>query len=327
VWRNAAISKNGRYLAALADVAEPFVYVFDLASPSFESETYELYNPTYSQNGATTGEVAYADVMEFDYSGDYLVYDAFNELDNSLGDDLSYWDIGFLQFRENGAFTNGANAPISKLFSGLPENSSIGNPAFAKNSPFILAFDFYDGLNNRYDVLGVNAETGDYDVIIDDIGDFGWPNYARTDNAVILHAVPSGGANYNIYRQGLAADKISPQGNATLFTPNHVWGVWYADGQRSLQVGTLEQDNAFAALSIAPNPAADRVTVGFTAHSAGAVRLSVVSLLGVEVRRSAVEAQSGDNRFELNLQGLPAGTYVVRLQSAQGVAAATVMVR
>ena len=33
---------------------------------------------------------------------------------------------------------------IFKLFNGLPEDVSIGNPTFSKNSPNIIAFDFIE---------------------------------------------------------------------------------------------------------------------------------------------------------------------------------------
>lgn len=323
VWRNAAISKDGRYLAALADFAEPRIYVIDLASPTQEQETFFITNPTYSEDGNETGEVAYTDVLEFDYSGDYIVYDAFNELTSTQGYDLSYWDIGFVQFRENGSFVDGGDPFISKLFSGLPDNTSIANPAFAKNSPYVLAFDFYDEYYNQYDVYGVNVETGDYNVIKSDIGDFGWPQYNRLDNAIIYEAKP--GSNYNIYRQGIGADKISGSGNASVLIQSYGWGVWYADGNRNLQVSTGEVASNLTDLRVSPNPAVDQVQLQFTAAQTGAVQISVANMLGSVVQNRQSDMQSGENRFDLNLQSLPSGTYIVRLQSGSDAAAIKVV--
>ena len=323
VWRNAAISKDGRYLAALTDFAEPRIYVIDLASPTQEQETFFITNPTYSEDGTVTGEVAYTDVLEFDYSGDYIVYDAYNELNSSQGFDLSYWDIGFLQFRENGSFVSGGDPFISKLFSGLPDNTSVANPAFAKNSPYVLAFDFYDEYSNEYDIYGVNIETGDYNVIKNNIGDFGWPQYNRLDNAIIYHAQP--GTAYNIYRQGVNADKISGSGNASTLIQGYIWGVWYGDGNRNLQVGTGAVVSNLSELRVSPNPATDQVRLSFNAERTGAVQISVVNLLGSMVQTRQTDMQTGENNFDLNLQSLPAGTYIVRLLSGSDVAAIKVV--
>ncbi len=250
VWRNAVISKDGRYVAALTTDADNYIYIFDLFFGT--QEAFRLYNPTYS-TGQITGDVQYADVLEFDYSGEYIMYDAYNQLSSTQSGDISYWDIGFLQFWENGAFADGNNAFISKLFSGLPEKTSIGNPAFAKNSPYIIAFDFINDLNGQYDVYGANSETGDYNVVVPNNGDLGWPNYNRLDNALIYEG-PDGNNVTNIYKHGLAADKISPSGNESQFIANHNWGVWYADGDRSLAVGTNEPGKGLFDISVSPNP-------------------------------------------------------------------------
>lgn len=311
VWRNVAISKDGRYVAALTEEQDNRVYVFDLNDQS--SEVFFLFNPTYTE-GQSTGDVQYADVMEFDYSGDYLMYDAFNKLEDQSGQSIEYWDIGFLQFRENGQFTDGTNAFISKLFNGLPENTSIGNPAFAKNSPYIIAFDFIDEYNQQNDIYGANVETGDYNVIVSNNGGLGWPSYNRLDNA-LLYQGPDNASATNLYVRSVKANKIEGQGNETKLISNREWGVWYADGQRSLMVATNEQAAAALQLQASPNPATDLVRVTFTAASAAPVQLSLTNLLGQTLQNRTVESAAGQNSFDLNLQGLPIGTYLVRIQT------------
>jgi bacillolysin len=314
-WRGAAISKDGRFLAALSKFEDNRIEVIDLADPVLTSEVFFLYNPTYT-TGQITGEVRYADVLEFDYSGEYLMYDAYNELNNGQGEDLSYWDIGFLRFWENGEFVNGGNPFISKLFSGLPENSSVGNPTFSKNSPYIIAFDFIDGINDRYDVLGANTETGDVGTLVGNNGNLGYPSYTREDDAVIFDKKVSN--VFNVYGRNIAADKITGTGNSINFIPSHNWGVWFANGNRSLMVDTDEPAAARLRLSAAPNPATDAVRLTFTAPNAGAAQVVVSDLLGRTVLTRALTLPAGENQLELNLQGLPAGTYAVRLSVKGG---------
>ncbi|HMX39669.1 MAG TPA: M4 family metallopeptidase, partial [Saprospiraceae bacterium] len=237
IWHNAALSKDGRFVALTTEERDNYILIYDFVNNA--SREYRLYNPTYTQ-GQVTGDVQYSDVMEFDYSGEYLMYDAYNEYPN--GQTLSYWDIGFLQFWENGKFADPADFFISKLFNGLPDNTSVGNPAIAKNSPYIIAFDFIDETDapNVYnDIYGVNTETGDYGKLVTNNGTLGWPNFTRTDNAILFERASANGA-LSLRLQGLAPSKIAPQGSSTALISERNWGVWFANGNRSLQVGTRE---------------------------------------------------------------------------------------
>ena len=137
------ISKDATKIAAVtgdlsAGEFENRIIVFDLVN--LVSREFELFNPTFSENNTSTTGVQYADVMEFDFTGENLIYDAFNVLDGVF-DQISYWDIGIINVFDNETQQFG-DGNIFKLFTGLPEEVSIGNPTFAKNSPNIIAFDF-----------------------------------------------------------------------------------------------------------------------------------------------------------------------------------------
>ncbi len=312
-WRNAAISKDGRFVSAVSDSEDNNLYVFDLTTGA--SETYPLFNPTYTQ-GETTGDVLFADVMEFDYSGQFIMYDAFNKIDNAAGQSFTYWDIGFIQFWKNNTFANPSDVFISKLFNGLPENVDIGNPTFAKNSPFIVAFDYKDNSTNKHNILGANVETGDSDVAAADIGTWGWPNYDMGD-ASILHNRSTGATAYTIRRQPVTSTKIKQQGSSQNFINDHYKGVWYGTGTRSLMVGTNGPAvYANVKLSAAPNPTNDLVRITFNAPQSGDISLLATDLMGRAIKQYHVTAQEGDNYLDLSLHGLPSGTYSVQLRSA-----------
>ena len=322
-WRQAAISKDGRYVAALSNVKEPYIFVFDFTGNT--QQKFKLYNPTYSQ-GQVTGDVDYADVLEFDYSGKNLMYDSYNALTNSQGQDLSYWDIGFLEFWKNGQFAPANNAFISKLFSGIPENTSIGDPAFSKNSPFVLAFDYIDetAASTRYDIYGVNSETGDYGILVTNNGAQGWPNYNRLDTKILFETNPSSGI-YNIRLQGLNANKIQPSGGTTSFISNHSWGVWYGNGSRSLIVGNNEPSLAPIEVRVSPNPVQDITQISITALTAAAAQVSVCNMFGQTLLTRQVSLQAGENVLDVDMSALPAGAYMVRIATASGGAALKVL--
>ncbi len=319
-WRSAAISKDGRFVALISDFQEPRIYIYDLADPLGAFETFYLYNPTYTQ-GQITGDVKFADVLEFDYSGEYLMYDSYNELDG-----IGYWDIGFLQFWENNQFTDGGNAFISKLFSGLPEKVGIANPTFAKNSPYIIAFDLLDQISTlRYDILGANTETGDYDAILTDNGVFGWPNYTRLDNKLLYEKAD--GINYNLRLQGLNTNKIQPLGNSSQVVAAHYGGVWYANGVRNLQLGADNLAGQTLDLTISPNPTADFAQLTMLANNPSGAIISLHNLLGETLMTRSVNLTTGENQLDIDLQHLPSGNYVVRIAAENGASAALKLVK
>ncbi|MFS4493169.1 M4 family metallopeptidase [Maribacter sp. 2308TA10-17] len=227
IWSQVALSKDGTKLAAIRNDQDNIIYISDLVSG--ESRAFELFNPTTSDTGATTGEVLYPDAIEWDYSGEVLIYDALNRIDNATGADIDYWDVGALRVWDNQGNTFG-DGSIQKLFSNLPEGVSVGNPSFSKTSGNVLAFDVFDENTDTYEVIAVNIETGDIRTVYQN-NKLGFPNYSKTDEQLIFDSFNNG--DEDILSINMAADKISPSGNPSELIPNGKWGIWYTVGQRS----------------------------------------------------------------------------------------------
>ncbi|MEZ0607116.1 M4 family metallopeptidase [Fibrella sp. WM1] len=228
IWANAAISKDGTKLAALTanEDGKMYVYSFDLA----KWQTFTLYNPT-SASGVKTGEVAYADSFEWDYSGDYVIYDAFNKLNNASGSPVNFWDVGVIHVWD-GAKKNFADGRIDKLFTDLDEGVSIGNPSFSKTSPDIVTFDYFDETSDTYYVISANVEKGDVKLTYEN-NTLGFPSYSRTDNAMVFTAEVNSKEVVGII--SLEADKITPKdGTEKLLYNSAKWPVWYTNVARAI---------------------------------------------------------------------------------------------
>ncbi len=304
IWRNVIISKDGQRIAALFDDETNRIWVYDFNSEN--QRTYELYNPTFSE-GVSTGDVLYADAMEFDITGQYVVYDAINEIPSSSGVNIEYWDIGFLHCwdRSSNTFTSNSNQNyISKLFSALPEGVSAGNPTFSKNSPFILAFDFLEG--NSYQLRAGNLETGDLGLVFENT-DLSWPNYSRGDNQMIYNLSTLFGDDIGI--TNLSGDKINGQANSDdFFILNAQLGVWFSNGERNLYVDTEETIDK-ELVSIFPNPATDQLSIVVEDHD-----YQNYEIFNISGQRVLAGDLDGD---AIQISGLQSGKYVLRLNGAK----------
>lgn len=313
IWRNAAISRDGTRLAALVDDNDPSndnqIVVFDLTRQGAPNQAFTLYNPTFTE-GINTGDVQYADVLEWDHSGEFVVYDAFNTIPNQNGSQIEYWDIGFVRVwnRTTGNFGDGF---VSKLFNGLPEGTSVGNPTFSKNSPYILALDLLrDG---RAFLTGVNIEQGDVSTVFDNFI-LNYPNYAVLDDQLIFDAENS--LNERVLGVvGLASDKITPTTDPSVFVSRSNdgarWGIWFANGQRVL-VDTDDLVNAAPWAKVFPTTNDGQFTINWKATATGDnIHVELRDMLG-----RLHYQQAFDNTLQqttLDVQ-LPTGIYLVHLQ-------------
>jgi PKD repeat protein len=229
-WDNVAISKDGNRLAAISTEIDTAIYVFDLESDPIRGVKYHLYNPTTSNTNTDAGGVLYADAIEFDNTGENLIYDAYNVLNSNTAEDIYYWDIGFINVWDNN-LKNFGTGEINKLYGSLPEKVSIGNPVFSKNSPYIIAFDYFDSYNDVYAIMGANLLTGDLDIIADNTI-IGYPCYSKEDNKV-AYSTMSNSANV-VAVKNLGTNKISGTGSPVLLVQDAKWPVFYSTGVRDL---------------------------------------------------------------------------------------------
>ena len=302
-WRNVIISKDGNRIAALRDQLQSTIWVYDFTVGG--STEFTLYNPTYTE-GISTGDVLYADVMEFDISSDIIMYDAANEIRSQTAGTYEYWDIGFLEVWNSAADT-WALGNIEKPFPALPEGTSVGNPTFAKNSPYVIAFDFIDEDGNQ--ILGANLERGDVGLIYDNTV-LGYPSFSKDDTQVIFDLDSGGYEELGIL--ALNDNKISanPTNNTPwLFqnpTPSQ-WGVWFSNGVRVLsELENVEAETS--QVSIFPNPSSDILNLKISGLDE--VRgFEIYDMTGRLIMVNTLTDQQLET--EINVSSLPQGSYIL----------------
>jgi bacillolysin len=321
IWRNVAISRDGNRLAALTDDFDNRLYIFDLTQSPTAVQEFELYNPTSAQ-GVATGDVVFPDILEWDFSGEFLMYDALNRI-NQVSGPIEYWDISFMRAWNNSA-NNFGDGLTFKLFSGLPENTSVGNPTFAKNSPYVIAFDFLDEFNEEYYILGANIETGEVGTIFENF-DLGFPNYSVQDDKIIFDAINTSSQRV-IGVADLASDKINSVGNPVVLISGARWGVWFANGDRELtDAETLSLPGMEVRLF--PNPFAETLSLEAEIVHAEEVRVEVFDLLGRHLFHREYTPGPGLWRESLPLTALVPGTYLVKITAGEGAVTRKVVKR
>ncbi len=324
IWSNVVVSKGGTKIAAVTNAQQPEIHVYD-----FESEqwgTFQLYNPTYTEGVNSAGPV-YADALEWDYSGEFLVYDCFNRIDNATGADIEYWDVNFIHVWDGEAkeFSDGA---IEKLFSSLPDGVSIGNPSFAKNSPNIIAFDYVDEGTEEYAVLGCNIETNEVNVIAEN-NSLGWPSFNKNDSRVAFTAFDIND-EYKIDYILLNADKISPSGSSLNLFTGAKWPVYFATGERDIGEEVItdvpDENGEKMAMSCYPNPFASEISILLKEPLSAGSRIEINNSVGQKVFEYTSGAY-GDQALPLDLANLKPGYYIVRVSNTRRTGSCKIMKR
>ena len=321
VWDNFIVSKDGSRLAGTFNMVEPesdpqnrSIWVFDFAQQS--EQIFELFNPTFTE-GVETGNVIGPDVLEFDFTGNVIMYDAFNRVDGANGGTIEFWDIGFLEVWNPSANT-WALGNIEKLFGSLPEGISVGNPTFAKNSPFIIALDFIE--NGLYQILGVNIESGEIGSLFENVG-LGFPSYTN-DDRFLTYDLPFDPANPDLGVTELQDSKIDPVINSDNFffqnSPASRWGVWFSNGNRVL-TSVEEIVDSEGVLSISPNPASDFINIELSQDIfEGDVKMEVIDAHGKLVDTRSFRS-SELLSYNYQVSTLESGIYVLTFRDSEKI--------
>jgi hypothetical protein len=135
----------------------------------------------------------------------------------------------------NNSSNSFGSGKIEKLYTQLPKDVNIGNPSFAKNSPYIIAFDYIDAGLDKYAIIGKNVISNTDDIIAlnDQIG---YPCYSKLDNKVMYDVTTSQGQKW-LAVVSVDANKITGKNDAVVVIPDAYWGNWYSVGKRNITSG------------------------------------------------------------------------------------------
>jgi Zn-dependent metalloprotease len=304
-WDNVAISRDGARMAAVSKFADTSVWVYDFTKSQWAK--FRLYNPTTGTGGASIGGVRYADAIEWDYTGEYVLYDAYNVFPNTAGGFIDFWDMGVINTWSKGS-NNWGDGTVFKIFSSLEEGINIGNATFSKNSPYILAFDYESTVSGELYVLGANLETNTVSTIWQN-ATYGTPSYSKNDGKVAFSGLDNNN-NPIVAFIDIATDKITGNaGSAAVKINLAKWPVWFATGNRTLPSGIKNIETRM--LKLYPNPANNLITIESESDFANDMQVRVVNLLGEVVINNPVVSNISSGKMNLDVSSLASGSYLL----------------
>lgn len=93
----------------------------------------------------------------------------------------------------------------------------------------------------------------------------------------------------------------------------------YVDNINVLASAGVKEIENISSVSIYPNPASDAATINFSVAKSSSVLITLNNMLGEEIMKKELGIiSSGENNYQLNLDGINNGLYFVSLKTASG---------
>ena len=168
--------------------------------------------------GASTTTIDNADVMDFTNNGQFLVYDAFNEITIGNGSTIGVWSIYALDL---------VNEIIIALVPPL-QGFHFAFPSLSQTTDDYLTFDAFN-LDTRINTITTASLITGETQNIHTSDTFGVPSFSGDDNAVIFSQIDQSAA-ISLFRQPLLDNHITPSGSSELWLKNADYGVIFRRG-------------------------------------------------------------------------------------------------
>ncbi len=313
VWESVAIGPGLSSLALTSKYIDTTIYYFDFVNNV--SKKIKIYTQSY--DGANAKTALYADEMSFDPTGNYLLFDCYNELKSTSGDTLSFWNINLLDI---------STGQISSVFPPLSNGISVGNPSFSKTSPYRFAFDYWDSNKKQDYVSAADFNTGQVGTVAGPDIDVGYPTYSADDKTIAYHDVQYVNSAYVdiINQMPMQSDMITGSGTSQPYLSGATFPFWFVVGSRTTGV-KHEPSTApvsFALMQNYPNPFNPSTNIEYSVTKEEKVSLKVYDVLGNEVATLVDKDEAAGNysvMFSTANLNISSGVYFYRLQAGGNV--------
>jgi|Deesub1362B_J571_1020462.scaffolds.fasta_scaffold02381_1 Zn-dependent metalloprotease len=272
IWKSIAISPNGRYLATTTVYEDSLIYIFDLADPN-QSFAVHIYTPT--SEGTKSYTAVYADALDWNITGQFLIFDVFNRVNRATGNPLEFWTISVLDLQ---------NGIIHSLFPPQPEGISVGNPSFSERNDNFIVFDYVDQNQGFVVILAYDIFNNQVGQIYNNGSSISYARYSVDDQYLIFEQKDALGIP-NLYFMPLQANRIQASGDPIPYVAEAQRPYWFAIGSRTDVKETPQTlPEEFTLLQNYPNPFNPSTRIVYHLPESGRVILKIVDLRGRTVK-------------------------------------------
>ena len=312
IWWSVAIGPGLSSLAFTSIYIDTTVYYYDLVNNV--SKSFKIVTQSYDAPDAKTA--LYADALSFDPTGQYLLFDSYNEIKNANGDTLSFWTINILDI---------ISGDMGSVFPPLQEGIDVGNPSYSKTSSTHFTFDYFDENSGQDQVMAADFNTGNVGVIVGPLDVVGFPTYSGDDKSIAFHTTASsqGTLHHAINQIGLKDNMIEGTGTPQDYVIDATFPYWFVIGTRTTDVN--EEHNKIPASFFLsqnyPNPFNPSTTISYQLPVNSKVKLEIFNLLGQKIETLVDEFQNAGFHSELFTLNsiLPSGIYFYQLNTGNFV--------
>lgn len=305
VWRGVTVGPGLSSIALVSIYADTTIYYLDLVNNI--SKTFKIVAQAY--DGSYVKTALYADALSFDPTGRYLLFDTYNEVKNSLGYKISYWNINLLDIQKG---------YIESVFPPQPQGINVGNPSFSKTSPTRFTFDYLDSQKKQTYILAADFNTANVGTVAGPLTVLGYPTYSADDKTIAYHTLQTNGTLTQdaVQQMPLKDDMIEGTGYNKPYLLNATFPYWFVIGSRITDVKDKPEDipTTFALLQNYPNPFNPTTKINFSIPQKSQIKLKVFDVLGREIQILADGIyETGKYEIEFNAANLPSGVYFYNL--------------
>lgn len=219
-WKSVAVSPDGSKAAATTLKDDAKIHILDLAHPD-QSRTVQLYTPSTGQ-GTQANNVVSADALEFNSTGESVIYDALNSVPQSQGNPIQFWDANVVDLQ---------TGVITPFLPTLPDGVSVGNPSFAQTTDLNVTFDLIDEYTGTFSAIAADLFTGTFKAVDSGSTVPCGPRYSTRDDKIVF--TRASGTALNVLQIPMGKDKITPAGKAASYVANAQKPLWFARAPRS----------------------------------------------------------------------------------------------
>ncbi len=308
-WSSIALSPDATKLAATTVFIDTTIYVFDFVADIVKA--VRLYTPTTAE-GVKAENTLFADALDWDLSGEFLLYDAFNRIPQSGGGAIEYWDINVLDVE---------NEIIFPIFEPQPVGINVANPSFAQTNDAFFVFDLIDLNLGEDEIRAVDLFNGIENLIEENGTSIGYPRYSPDDSRIVFER--DEGVTPTIRQMPIAANRIAAAGPSVFFVSEAQRPSWFAVGERPTEVEEPPSvvPELFVLHQNYPNPFNPETAIRYELPASAQITLKIFDLKGRLVaeleagqKEAGVHTARWNGRDDLD-RPAASGVYFYRLEA------------